>query len=136
ARMLLEAGVEVDPQLKSRAPYRDVGADRGSDVVLGIGVTPLFRAAKAFDTDAIALLLQYGADPNLPNVNGITPTTVAAGLGSYDIDIRGRYDTPDVQQRSIAALTLLIAGGGDINHRSHDPRRHVVIEPSLAPKDG
>jgi ankyrin repeat protein len=136
ARMLLDLGVDPDPQLKMRAPYRDVGADRGTDIVMDTGTTPLFRAAKAFDTDAITLLLEYGADPNLPNVSGVTPTTSAAGLGSFDVDIHGRYDTPDVQQRSIAALEILIAAGGDINRPMFDHRRHVVIEAALEPKQG
>lgn len=136
ARILLELGVDPDPQLKMRAPYRNVGADRGTDIVMDTGTTPLFRAAKAFDTDAIKLLLEYGADPNLPNVSGVTPTTSAAGLGTFDVDIHGRYDTPDVQQRSIEALKLLIAAGGDINRPMFDHRRHVVLEAALAPKQG
>jgi ankyrin repeat protein len=136
ARLILDMGVNVDSQLKMRAPYRNVGADRGTDIVMDTGTTPLFRAAKAFDTEAITLLLEHGADPNLPNVSGVTPTTSAAGLGTFDVDIHGRYDTPDVQQRSIEALKLLIAGGGDINRPMFDPRRHVVIEAALLPKQG
>ncbi len=136
ARALLAMGVEIDPQLKLRAPYRNVGADRGGDITLTIGVTPLYRAAKAFDLEATALLLEHGADPNMPQVGGITPTMVAAGQGSFDSDTRGAYDTADVQKRSIATLELLIAAGGDVNRTMYDNRRHVVIEPSLQPRQG
>jgi ankyrin repeat protein len=83
--------------------------------MITIGATPLLRAAKAMDAPAIKLLLAHGALPNLPNIRGITPTMAAAGLGSVDADTRGYFTTPDVQQRSVASLELLLAAGGEIN---------------------
>jgi len=112
---LLNAGANPNLQLKLLPPYRNVGADRGVDIMLSIGVTPLLRAAKALDAPAIKLLLAHGALVNLPNNRGITPTMAAAGLGSVDADTRGVYTTPDVQQRSLASLELLLAAGGEIN---------------------
>jgi ankyrin repeat protein len=112
---LLNAGANPNLQLKLLPPYRSVGADRGVDIMLSIGVTPLLRAAKALDAPAIKLLLEHGALVNLPNNRGITPTMAAAGVGSVDADTRGVYTTPDVQQRSLASLALLLAGGGEIN---------------------
>jgi ankyrin repeat protein len=73
------------------------------------------RAAKALDAPAIKLLLDKGADLTLANARGITPVMAAAGLGSVDADTRGIYTTEDVQQRSIASLTLLLAAGADVN---------------------
>jgi hypothetical protein len=36
------------------------------------------------------------ADPNLPNIQGITPIMAAAGLGSNEFDIPGRFkNQPD-----------------------------------------
>jgi ankyrin repeat protein len=113
--LLLDKGANPNLQLKLLPPYRNVGADRGVDIMLSIGVTPLLRAAKALDAPAIKLLLEHGALPNLPNNRGITPTMAAAGLGSVDADTRGVYTTPDVQQRSLASLELLLAAGGEIN---------------------
>jgi len=112
---LLNAGANPNLQLKLLPPYRNVGADRGVDIMLAIGATPLLRAAKALDAPAIKLLLAHGALVNLPNYRGITPTMAAAGLGSVDADTRGVYTTPDVQQRSLASLQLLLAAGGEIN---------------------
>jgi ankyrin repeat protein len=114
-QQLLDKGANPNLQLKLLPPYRSVGADRGVDIMLSIGVTPLLRAAKALDAPAIKLLLEHGALPNLPNNRGITPTMAAAGLGSVDADTRGVYTTPDVQQRSLASLELLLAAGGEIN---------------------
>lgn len=113
--LLLNKGANPNLQLKLLPPFRSVGADRGVDQMLTIGVTPLLRAAKALDAPAIKLLLAHGALVNLPNIRGTTPTMAAAGLGSVDADTRGVYITPDVQQRSLASLELLLAAGGEIN---------------------
>jgi ankyrin repeat protein len=113
--LLLDKGANPNLQLKLLPPFRNVGADRGVDLMLGIGATPLLRAAKALDAPAINLLLAHGALVNLPNVRGTTPTMAAAGLGSVDADTRGVFTTPDVQERSLASLELLLAAGGEIN---------------------
>lgn len=113
--LLLDKGANPNLQLKLLPPYRSVGADRGVDLMLSTGTTPLLRAAKALDAPAIKLLLAHGALVNLPNIRGITPTMAAAGLGSVDADTRGTYTTPDVQERSLASLQLLVAAGGEIN---------------------
>ena len=114
-RLLLESGAWPNLQLKVLPPYRNVGADRGVDSMMTTEATPLLRAAKGLDTDAIRLLLEYGADPNLPNLAGTTPVMAAAGLDSTDADTRGWFHTADVQERSIASLQALIDGGGEIN---------------------
>jgi ankyrin repeat protein len=113
--LLLDKGANPNLQLKLLPPFRSVGADRGVDQMLTIGVTPLLRAAKALDAPAIKLLLAHGALVNLPNLRGTTPTMAAAGLGSVDADTRGVFTTPDVQQRSLASLEPLLAAGGEIN---------------------
>jgi uncharacterized protein len=117
---LLAAGANPNPQLKLAPPFRNVGNDRGLDGLLTIGATPLLRAAKALDAPAVRLLLDKGANLGLANVRGVTPFMAAAGLGSVDADTRGFYLTEDVQQRSIASLTLLLAAGADVNAK--DPR--------------
>lgn len=123
-RLLLEKGANPNSQLKLFPPYRHVGADRGCDLVLNIGSTPLLRAAKTFDTAAIKLLLEHGADVERSNVDGVTPVMVAAGSHSVECDVRGgpSYLLPGVQEKSIAALTLLLDAGADINHQDSLPR--------------
>jgi uncharacterized protein len=111
-RLLLDAGANPNAQLKLFPPFRQIGADRGADLMLTIGTTPLIRAAKAGDSAAIRLLLAHGANPSLPNSLGITPLMAAAGLGSDDIDTRGAYVT---QQQAIASIDLFLAAGADIN---------------------
>ncbi len=110
--LLLKAGANPNAQLKLFPPFRDQQADRGKDGMLTIGTTPLLRAAKAGDVPAVALLLDAGANPNLPNVQGITPVMAAAGLGSGTGDTRGLFTT---QGAAVDTLKLLLAKGGDIN---------------------
>jgi ankyrin repeat protein len=114
-RLLLDKGANPNPQLKLFPPYRATGNDRGLDGMLTVGTTPLLRAAKAQDADAIKLLLEHGAIVDLPNNQGMTPTLAASGMGSTDADTRGNYNTPDVEDRSIASLDLLLAHGGALN---------------------
>lgn len=120
--ILLDAGANPNVQLKLFPPYRAVGPDRGADLMLTMGATPLLRAAKAADVAAIRLLLAHGADPNLPNIQGVTPVMAAAGLGSNEIDTRGRFKT---QPDQIASIDLLVKGGADIN--AHDNRGQTAL---------
>jgi ankyrin repeat protein len=117
-RMLLEKGAYPNPQLKLLPPYRATGADRGVDRMLSFGTTPLLRAAKAQDVEAIKLLLDHGAIVDLPNRDGMTPTLAASGMGSVDADTRGYYYSTDIQDRAIASLELLLTHGGDVNGRA------------------
>src|SRR2546427_6121515 len=116
---LLAAGANPNAQLKLGPPFRNIRNDRGLDRIIGIGTTPLIRAAKALDAPAVRLLLEKGANIHLSNVAGITPTMAAAGVGSVDADTRGIYTTEDVQQRSIETLELLLKAGGEINAKEN-----------------
>lgn len=117
-KMLLDRGANPNPQLKLFPPFRATGNDRGLDGMLTIGVTPLLRAAKAFDAPAIKLLLDHGAIVDLPSSQGMIPILAASGMGSTDADTRGYFTTSDVEERSIAALDLILAHGGEINGRA------------------
>jgi uncharacterized protein len=120
--ILLDAGANPNAQLKLFPPYRAVGPDRGADMMLTMGATPLLRAAKAGDAEAVRLLLEHGANPNLSNIQGITPVMAAAGLGSNEIDTRGRFKTEPEQ---VACIDLLVKAGGDVN--AHDSRGQTAL---------
>jgi ankyrin repeat protein len=114
-RLLLDQGADPNPQLKMTAPMRATGNDRGLDSMLTPGTTPLIRAAKAFDVESMKALLDHGADITLTTSRNMTATLAASGMGSVDADTRGYYTTPDVQERAIAALDLMLQHGGPIN---------------------
>jgi len=110
--LLLNAGANPNLQLKLFPPYRGLGLDRGGDLMLTIGTTPLIRAAKAGDAEAIELLLRHGALPNLPNSLRITPLLAAAGSGSTPADTRARFRN---EQLCIAAAKSLLAAGAKVD---------------------
>jgi uncharacterized protein len=127
--ILLKAGANPNLQLKFPPPFRDVGADRGGDLMLTTGATPLLRAAKAGDAAAVKLLLAAGARTDLSvarawkdNVGGVTPLMAAAGLGYQLNDTRGKLKT---EAQAIETIKLLKAAGADINAK--DDRGHTAL---------
>jgi ankyrin repeat protein len=126
--LLLQHGAWPNVQLKLYPPWRHIGDDRGCDSMLTVGATPLLRAAKTFDTAAMALLVAHGAKLDLPNEGGVTPLMAAAGLGSVECDPRGygpgipHYLAPGVEEASIAAVKLLLDAGASVNARTTGPR--------------
>lgn len=111
AIMLLERGADPNAALQRQAPLR-AKLDRGNDTVLGGGTTPLMRAAKAGDTEAMRVLLEHGADPMLATGRGVNAMMLAAGLGTTEQDTTGRHKT---EERAIAAIEILLEHGVDIN---------------------
>ena len=112
--ILLNAGANPNLQLKLFPPYRSLRDDRGADTLLSVGTTPLIRASKAGDVDAMKLLIAHGANVDLPTATGITPLMAASGNGSANLDTRGRYKT---EAQAIAAIELLVKSGANINAR-------------------
>jgi ankyrin repeat protein len=110
-RDLLEHGANVNAQLKKQQPYRSK-VDRGADTVLGTGTTPLLRAAKAGDTEAMRVLLAKGADAKITTKFGVTPVMVAAGLGSKEEDTTGRKKT---EEQAVESIKLCLDAGADVN---------------------
>jgi ankyrin repeat protein len=100
--------------LKRRPPYRDVPQDRGGDIILAQGATPLLRAARAGDAPFVELLLKNGALVDLPSKEGVTPLMAAAGVEFGDRVTRGRNRT---KEGVLATMQLLLDAGADINAR-------------------
>jgi ankyrin repeat protein len=109
-------------QLKVFPPYRSLGNDRGGDSMLTTGTTPLIRATKACDVEMTDLLLNAGALPNLKNWPGYTPFLAVAGVGTNNVDIRGRFRD---EKKCIAIANLLLAAGADMNAKEDQGRRAI-----------
>jgi hypothetical protein len=113
--LLLEAGANPNLQLKRKPPYRERVMDRGGDMILHIGATPLLRAAKAADVEVVRLLLAHGAIVDLPNAYGVTPFLAAAGYGNNDRSTRGLHRS---DEDTLETMRLLLDAGADIHARS------------------
>jgi ankyrin repeat protein len=125
ARLFLDAGVNVNPQLNMHRPGRGGNSGRFADEIITTGATPLLRAAGSQDKEAVKLLLDHGARVDVPNVMGVTPLMAAAGLGMEPAP-RFNPDAADVQDRSIATLELLLAKGADVNARITDVKSRTA----------
>jgi ankyrin repeat protein len=110
-RMLLARGADVNAQLARQQAFR-TKLDRGNDGVLGTGTTPLLRAAKSADLEAMKVLLEHGADPAIATRAGVNPLMAAAGVGTSDSDSTGRYKT---EEEINQAIRVLIDTGLDVN---------------------
>lgn len=130
-RRLLEMGVDPNTQLNMHRPGRGGNQGRFTDDLLTTGATPLLRAALGHDDEVVALLLEHGAEVDLPNVMGVTPLLAASGVGLGMRDTRGWYGS-DAEERAIAVLKLLLAAGADVNARVTDTssRTGIIARPS------
>jgi uncharacterized protein len=117
AEQLLAAGANPNIQLKLRPQYRNYIFDRGGDQVLSTGATPLLRAAKGGDVDAVRLLIKYKANLSLPTESGVTPLMAAAGSGHGANPTRGRFKT---DEQGAECARLLIEAG--VNPNEAAPR--------------
>jgi ankyrin repeat protein len=130
-RQLLASGVEVDPQLNFHRPGRGGNSARFTDYLLTTGATPLLRAAITHDHEAMRLLLEHGAEVDLPNVMGVTPLMAAGGIGVRNINF-GANRSPnfeedkEIEQKVIASLEILLAAGADINARIMDTKSRTA----------
>ena len=112
-KLLIAKGANVNAQLKLRPPYRQVSQDRLADPAIDYGATPLLRAAKAADIDAMQALLAAGALVDLANAYNHTPLIVAAGASrGRATPTRGGNYTED---QAIDAVKLLLAHGANVN---------------------
>lgn len=108
---LLERGADVNARTAEVPPSRRWLYSLG-DVswVDFTGQTAFLRAALAGDTDAMRLLLEHGADANLPTYAGTTPLMAAAGVNWV---VAQTYTVSDAAL--LEAVRLCLELGADID---------------------
>jgi len=131
ARRLLDAGVYVDPQLNFHRPGPGGASGRYSDELLTTGATPLLRAGVGHDAEAASLLLDYGAQVDMPNIFGSTALLAAAGMATP----RGLladgtvFGSSTVEEEVIDTLQVLLDHGADINAVVTDTTSYTALVP-------
>ena len=102
-RKLAEHGADLDARMTKEPnnSYRNV--------LNRIGSTPFLLAAKAADIEMMRLLVDLGADPQLPNEDGTTPLMVAAGVGIWAVG-----ESPGTNDQALEAVQYALELGGEI----------------------
>jgi ankyrin repeat protein len=106
-----------------------------------VGATPFYVAAHNGDASYMKLLAGHGADAKMPNILGITPLIVAAGLDYWEGEAPGPF-TGCSQDERLAAVKLAIELGNDINaaavfgdyEMTGDPRYMLLYYPLNQPE--
>jgi ankyrin repeat protein len=75
------------------------------------GATPFLLAAETGDLPLMKLLLEFGADPTIVNVDNVTPLLAASGVGV----LSNGDETAGTEEEAIQAVQLLLDLGADIN---------------------
>ena len=101
----------ADPNARLLRPIIGRHENLVGDTALGVGTTPLMRAAKSTDVLLLRLLLEGGADPTALQKDGTTAAMIALlGFGSAAYPARTFLE--DAARESIE---LLVGGGLDVN---------------------
>ncbi|HEY5666148.1 MAG TPA: ankyrin repeat domain-containing protein, partial [Gammaproteobacteria bacterium] len=108
---LLEQGVDVNARTREVPPSRRwLYSLNDVSWVDFTGQTAFLRAALSADNSAMRLLLEHGADPNLPTQAGTTPLMAAAGVNW--VVAQTYTESPEAQ---LEAVRLCLELGADIN---------------------
>jgi ankyrin repeat protein len=110
-RELIAAGANVNARTRELPPSRRwLYSLNDVSWVDFTGQTPFLRAALSADTTTMRLLVERGADPNLPTLAGTTPLMAAAGVNW----VVAQTYTESVQSR-LEAVKLCLELGADVN---------------------
>jgi len=108
-KLVIAKGGKVDAKLKSAALQRQ---HTPGEPLLGAGTTPLMRAAKNGDSEAMKVLLAAGADPSMAQPNGTTVLMLASGVGRGLGVFAKDYGT---EGDLLGAVNLLLAQKVNVN---------------------
>jgi ankyrin repeat protein len=118
---LIAKGAVVDAKLKTPSLQRN---HTPGEPLLGAGTTPLMRAARNGDYEAVKILLDAGADPTIKQPRGTNALMmscgVGRGLGVFAKDVGTEADLR-------RAAELLIDKGVDVNLANDDGLTGVHI---------
>ena len=113
-KLLLDKRANVNARMKDSTETRTVFTNQWLDEN---GATPFLRASQSGDLALMKLLLEYGADPKIPTVLGVTALQVAAGIGWVE-GITYEW-SPEATRE---AVKMLIDLGLDVNAQADTGR--------------
>ncbi|MDG2140232.1 MAG: ankyrin repeat domain-containing protein [Gammaproteobacteria bacterium] len=102
-RELVEHGANLNALVSGRPPV-------GVSSLNMEGSTPFLLASRSADIELLRLLVDLGADPEVPNIDNSTPLMVAAGLGT-----ESPGEDPGTESEVLESVEYILSLGGDIN---------------------
>lgn len=105
-KVLLKHGADPNARIHQEKP-----TVRALDELEFEGATPLALAAEVNNLDAIKVLVEGGADPNIPTAKGTTPLILASGAAT---DVQ-RARSIDERAFAVETAKYLVAHGADVN---------------------
>ncbi len=113
-RLLLDSGANVNARLIESTETRTVFTNQWLDEE---GATAFLRASQSGDVELMRLLLDYDADPHIYTALGVTPLSVAAGIGWVE-GVTSEWST----EQTVEAVKLLLELGIDPNYQADTGR--------------
>ncbi len=113
-KLLLDEGADPNARMIESTETRTVFTNQWLDEE---GATAFLRASQSGDLELMRLLLEYGADPHINTELGVTPLSVAAGIGWVE-GITSEWSTA----QTVEAVKLLLELGIDPNHQADTGR--------------
>ena len=110
ARLLLARGANANLPYTKLVPPRQAQGN----INVPPGATPLYRAVRSIDLEAVKSLVAAGANPGLAITDGSTPLMAAAGLGAPrggDEEVTETGDRND----PVEVMKILVERGADVN---------------------
>jgi uncharacterized protein len=83
-KVMLEHGADPNVRLTKELWYSEF--DFSLETATQIGTTAFWKCAEVGDIGGMRLLVTYGADPNIPSRDGVTPLLMASGAGTHGND--------------------------------------------------
>jgi ankyrin repeat protein len=113
-RLLLDQGADPNARMIESTETRTVFTNQWLDEE---GATAFLRASQSGDLELMHLLLEYGADPHIYTELGVTPLSVAAGIGWVE-GITSEWSTA----QTVEAVKLLLELGIDPDYQADTGR--------------
>lgn len=114
-RTLLDKGADPNVRTLEYPPQRRFVTRLGSLAWVDFtGQTPFLRAAYSGDITVMRLLVEYGANPNIPTYAGTTPLMAAAGM---NWTVNQTFD--EGPEHILAAVKYAHELGNDVNARNN-----------------
>ena len=108
-KKMIAKGVDVNARM-TRNGMKDGQRNR----LNRLGATAFFLAAKVTDVEAMKLLVEAGADPNIPSAENTTALMVAAGLDIWNPGEDGGTFTGQ-EEEVLEAVKMCVELGSDVN---------------------